>query len=198
MQNKLTQINAKDNKDNYPSSKWVLILDWPGLDKIYPVRVTRSVNESTIKMQFHDHALPCPSCMDKVIYSLKHRTLGYDADYDFLLQTVVRYLQSPDSFSVLEWVSFEDFILIEYCSHLLDNYFNANVDTFQHQSNADDLKASILQDFRSKRKKRIEEECYLKITFSEDILRSRSEIIMLTEEKESIWRTNKKLSFYKH
>ena len=67
MHNEALQNNAKDKKCSICPSKWVLILDWSGLDKIYPIRVTRSINESTIKMQFHDHALPCPSCMDKVM-----------------------------------------------------------------------------------------------------------------------------------
>jgi hypothetical protein len=69
-------------------SKWFLILDWPGLDKIHPFRITRSISGNTILAQFRDHALPCSSSMDKVLYDLKNRRLGYDTDYDFLLQTM--------------------------------------------------------------------------------------------------------------
>jgi hypothetical protein len=63
----------------YLSTKWVLILDWPGLDKVHPFKVMRSINENTIMAQFRDHALPCPPCMDKVLHALKNRTLGYDS-----------------------------------------------------------------------------------------------------------------------
>jgi hypothetical protein len=36
---------------------------------------------------------------------------------------LVSYLKSPNLFSVNKWWSFEDFIVNEYCQHLLDNYF---------------------------------------------------------------------------
>jgi hypothetical protein len=103
--------------------------------------------------------------MDKVVYSLKYKTLGYDADYDFLLQMVHSKIFVVTR--VILWIDNES-------------------------------KAIILQDFRSKRKKRIEEEYNLKIAFSEDILWSRSELIKLTQEEEIIWRTNKNLRSYKH
>jgi len=62
--------------------------------------------------------------MDKVLYALKNRTLGYDTDYNFFLQTIVKYLQSPETFTITEWVSFEDFVLDEYCQNLLAIFLN--------------------------------------------------------------------------
>jgi hypothetical protein len=137
-------------------SKWFLILDWPGLDKIHPFRITRSISGNTILAQFHDHALPCSSCMDKVLYDLKNRRLGYDTDYDFLLQTIVKYLQSPESFITMEWVSFEDFVLNEYFKKRLDDILNMNADSIQGKFNMEELKESILKEFKRQHKHRVE------------------------------------------
>jgi hypothetical protein len=128
MPNESSQVNGRDRKSNFHLSKWVLILDWPGLDKVHPFRGTRLMNVNTIMAQFHDHALPCPPCMDKVLHAIKTHSLGYDADYDFFLKTIVRYLKSPESFTITEWVSFEDFIIHEYCQNLLENLLNENSD----------------------------------------------------------------------
>jgi len=152
--------------------KWILILDWPGLDKIHPFRTTRCISAETIMAQFGDDALRCPSCMDKVLYALKHRTLGYDTDYNFFLETIVRYLQSPQSFTITEWVSFEVFILNEYCQNLLVNILNAHSDNIQGEFKKEELKRSILQEFRRRRKRWIDQELYLNMSFSEDVLRS--------------------------
>jgi len=165
-------------------SKWILILDWPGLDKIHPFRVTRFISERTIMAQFRDHALPCPSCMDKVLYALKNRTLGYDTDYNFFLQTIVKYLQSPETFTITEWVSFEDFVLDEYCQNLLATILNVNTDSIPGEFEKEELRRRILQQFRRQRKRRIERELYLNMSFSEDILRSRVELLKIIKENE--------------
>ena len=117
--------NANVLDSNLPSN-WVIIFDWPGLDKIYPVKITRHISENTIITQFGDHTLHCPTFMDKVLLSLKTKALGYDADYDFFLGMVLKCLQSPKLFSVNEWLNFEDFIINEYCKHLLDKYCTEN------------------------------------------------------------------------
>jgi hypothetical protein len=118
--------------------------------------------------------------MDKVLLSLKTKALGYDADYDFFLGMVLKCLQSPKLFSVNEWLNFEDFIINEYCKHLLDKYCTEN--SVQGPcSKIKKTKSSILIDFRCKRKKRIEKESYLKTTFAEDVLRSRAELMKLTK-----------------
>lgn len=109
------------NASNLPAH-WVLIVDWPGLDAIHPVKVTRSMSENTLRRQFRHHVLRCPQCMDKVIHALKNRTLGYDMDYDFLLRMVVNYFKSPASFLVEEGTSFEDFIIKEYCRKIVNAY----------------------------------------------------------------------------
>ena len=125
--------------------------------------------------------------MDKVLLSLKTKALGYDADYDFFLGMVLKCLQSPKLFSVNEWLNFEDFIVNEYCKHLLDKYCTEN--SVQGPcSKIKKTKSSILIDFRCKRKKRIEKESYLKTTFAEDVLRSRAELMKLTKiQKKIVW-----------
>jgi hypothetical protein len=157
-------------------SKWILILDWPGLDKIHPFRTTRCMSAETIMAQFRDHALRCPSCMDKVLYALKNRTLGYDMDCNFFLETIMRYLQSPESFTIMEWVSIEDFMLNECCQNLLVNILNAHSDNIQGEFNKEELKRSILQEFGRRRKHWIDQESYLNMSFSEDVLRSQVEL----------------------
>jgi hypothetical protein len=170
-------FSEKDNSNL--QSNWVLIVDWPGLDKIYPVKVTRAITESTIVTEFGDHALCCPQYMDKVIYSLKNRTLGFDAEYIFFLQTVVKYLQSPNPFSVVDEMSFDDFMVNEYCNDLINKFIRVNAVSFQGQQSKDKFKNRILPVFKSKRNKRKEKESYLNTTFAEDILRSRAELMKL-------------------
>jgi hypothetical protein len=68
----------------------------------------------------------CPTFMDKVLFSLKKKALGYDADYGFFLLMVLKCLQSPKLFSVNERLSFEDFIMNEYCKHHLDKCCTEN------------------------------------------------------------------------
>ncbi len=76
--------------------------------------------------------------MDKVLHAFKNQTLGYDADYDVILQTIARYLQSPESFTITDWVSFEDFIINKYCQNLLGDFLNINADCCQGQSNEEE------------------------------------------------------------
>jgi len=173
-------------------------LDWPGLDKVHPFRVKRLINENTIMAQLCNHDLPCPPCMDKVLHALKKHSLGYDADYDFFLKSIVRYLQSPESFTITEWVSFEDFIINEYCQNLLENILNKNDDCFQGQFNVEELKGIILQESRRQLKCHVEKELYLNITFSEDVLRSWLELMKVIKEKEIIWKSKKILRTNKH
>jgi hypothetical protein len=61
--------NANEKDSTLPSN-WVIILDWPGLDKIYPVKITRGISETTIIIQFGDHALRCLTFMDQVLFSV--------------------------------------------------------------------------------------------------------------------------------
>ena len=63
------------------NSKWILVVDWPGLERIYSVKVTRMIDESTIIAQFGEHAVLCPEYMDKVLYSLCNKTLRHDTEY---------------------------------------------------------------------------------------------------------------------
>jgi hypothetical protein len=93
---------------------------------------------------------------------------------------VLNCLQSPKLFSVDEWSSFEDFVINEYCKHLLDKYCTEN-SVQEPCSKIKKIKSSILIDFRCKWKKRIEKESYLKTTFAEDVLRSQAELMKLTK-----------------
>jgi hypothetical protein len=96
----------------------------------------------------------------------------------------VRYLQSPESFTIMEWVSFEDFMLNEYCQNLLVNTLNAHSDNIQGEFNKEELKRSILQEFGRRQKHRIDQELYSNMSFSEDVLRSRVELFKVIKENE--------------
>jgi len=61
----------------------------------------------------------------------------------------------------------------------------------QGQVNVEELKGIILQEFRRQHKRRVEKELYLNITFSEDILRTRVELMKVLKEKEIIWKSKK-------
>ncbi len=55
----------------------------------------------------------------------------------------------------------------KYCQNLLDNFLNINADCCQGQSNEEELKAIIVQEFGRQHKHCIKKELYLNITFSE-------------------------------
>jgi hypothetical protein len=109
-------------------------------------------------------------------------------------QTIVRYLWAPESFTITEWVSFEDFIIQEYCRYLLGHFLSINADCCQGQSNEEELKSIILEEFRGHGQHRIKKESCLNLTFLEDILRSRLELIKVIEEKGIMWKTKKKVN----
>jgi hypothetical protein len=65
------------------SSQWALIINWPGLDEVHVVKITRSLDARTITQRFHDHVLMCPKVFNNVMYSLKNCRLVYGEDYIF-------------------------------------------------------------------------------------------------------------------
>jgi hypothetical protein len=130
--------------------------------------------------------------MDKVLYALQNQSLGYDTDYNFFLQTIVKYLQSPETFTIVEWVSFEDFILNEYCQSLLTTILYMNADSIPGEFDKEELKRSILQEFRRQRERQIERELYLNMSFAEDILRSQVELLKIIKENEILCKGIKK------
>jgi len=77
----------------------------------------------------------------------------------------------------MEWVSFEDFVMNEYFKNLLDDILNMNADSIQGKFNMEELKESILQEFKRQHKRRVKKELYLNITFAEDMARSQVELI---------------------
>ncbi len=93
-------------------------------------------------------------------------------------------MQSPETFAITEWVSFEDFVLDEYCQNLLATILNVNTDSIPGEFEKEELRRRILQQFRRQRKRRIERELYLNMSFSEDILRSRVELLKIIKENE--------------
>jgi hypothetical protein len=154
--------------------RWVLIIDWPGLNSIYPVKLTRSITLNTLSRQFGTHILHCPPSLDKVLYSIsKNKNFGCDAEYSFLLETTRRYLENPTSFVIENSMTFDDFLIKEFCMYFIDKY-NKDLKT------SVEIKASIkrkaMSTFMNARKKRILEEAYLKPTFAEDFQRSHGEL----------------------
>jgi len=109
----------------------------------------------------------------------------------------VKYLQSPESFIIMEWVSFEDFLLNEYFKNRLDSILNMNADSIQEKFNVEELKESILQEFKRQRKRRVEKELYLNITFAEDIARSQVELIKVIGENQILCKGVKNLKIMK-
>jgi hypothetical protein len=159
-----------EKQSNLPPH-WVLIVDWPDLDRIYYlVKVTRTLNKSTIVRQLGEHALCCPQYMDKVLYSLGNKTLGYDAEYCFFLQTILAFLKSSDLFKIAAGMSFEDFMVKEYCIHLINRFFSYNAITFKSKCTKENFRRAVLLDFMRKWNKQKENELYLKISFAEDII----------------------------
>jgi hypothetical protein len=65
------------------SAQWALIINWPGLDEVHVVKITRSLDARTITQRFHDHVLMCPKVFNNVMYSLKNCRLVYGEDYIF-------------------------------------------------------------------------------------------------------------------
>jgi hypothetical protein len=59
-----------------------------------------------------------------------------------------------------------------------------NADSIPGEFDKEELKRSILQEFRRQRERRIERELYLNMSFAEDILRSRVELLKIIKENE--------------
>jgi len=148
--------------------KWVLIIRFPGLDEIYPVKVTRSMPLTQILTQFGSHVLCCTRCTDKVIYAIKNRILGHDANYDILLATIKRYLENPNAFVLKKGMNFEDYIIIEYYKYAINKIFVKR-----------NVKKQAIDKLTNARKRRIDEESYLNITFAEDFRRTHGELLII-------------------
>ena len=93
----------------------------------------------------------------------------------FFLRTVLKYLQSPSSFIVEDGRCFEDIIVKEYCKQFIRSY--SGKAEFQSKLRKSRVKEEVLMQFESVRRKRNKEESYLSFSFSEDVRRSRGEIL---------------------
>jgi hypothetical protein len=50
-----------------------------------------------------------------------NKTLRHDTEYDFFTEKIITLLKSPTSFTtIVPRMSFEDFLITEYCIHILD------------------------------------------------------------------------------
>jgi hypothetical protein len=67
-----------------------------------------------------------------------------------------------------------------------------NAESIPGEFDKEELKRSILQEFRRQRERQIERELYLNMSFSEDILRSRVELLKIIKENEILCKIIKK------
>jgi hypothetical protein len=82
--------------------------------------------------------------------------------------------------------------LNEYCQNLLATILYMNAESIPGEFDKEELKRSILQEFRRQRERQIERELYLNMSFSEDILRSRVELLKIIKENEILCKIIKK------
>jgi len=161
--------------DCHVLAQWALIINWPGLDKVHVVKITRLLDARTITQQFHDNVLMCPKVFNNVMYSLKNRRLVYGEDYIFFLRTVVKYLQRPSRFfAEYSGKSIEDLIINEFGKHIIEHY--GEKEGFKKTLKKSGVKQDILFAFDCVRTKRKKDESYLRLSFAEDVQRSRGEL----------------------
>jgi len=86
-------------------------------------------------------------------------------------------LQSPTSFVVEDGRCFEDIIVKEYCKQFIRSY--SGKAEFQSKLRKSRVKEEVLMQFESVRRTRNKEESYLSFSFSEDVRRSRGEILKI-------------------
>ncbi len=67
-----------------------------------------------------------------------------------------------------------------------------NADSIPGEFDKEELKRSILQEFRRQRERQIERELYLNMSFAEDILRSQVELLKIIKENEILCKIIKK------
>jgi hypothetical protein len=71
-----------------------------------------------------------------------------------------------------------------------------NADSIPGEFDKEELKRSILQEFRRQRERQIERELYLNMSFAEDILRSQVELLKIIKENEILCKGIKKCKNY--
>ncbi len=67
-----------------------------------------------------------------------------------------------------------------------------NAESIPGEFDKEELKRSILQEFRRQRERQIERELYLNMSFAEDILRSQVELLKIIKENEILCKGIKK------
>jgi len=68
---------ASANNSREQQVRWVIILDWPGLEyQVYPVKIMRSVTVASLEEQFNGCVIQCPASMDSVLNCLKLKQLS--------------------------------------------------------------------------------------------------------------------------
>jgi len=161
---------------------WVIIHNWPGLEAIYLVKLTRRIPLDTLQQQFRTHLSPCPTMMDRVLFSMQQKKISCRAR-EYIKSLIVKMLDSPEAYSCSDVASFETFCIEQYCSQLADCFFS---EMQQNPVLVQQWKCIALQKWRVKRDKRIICEEYLCLTFPEDFERSSNEIKLVLEKTK--WR----------
>jgi hypothetical protein len=111
--------------------------------------------------------------MDNILYAITSKKIGYDAEYDFLLETIWQYLINPMAYYAVQPLPFKDLLLKEYSMHLI---YKLNEDLGKRKMNKSEV---IISRFLKSHKKQIKEEQYLKATFVEDFQHSCGELVQI-------------------
>jgi hypothetical protein len=80
-------------------------------ESLSTVKLTRSMTLKTITIQFGHHALQCPPSMYIILYAITSKKIGYDAEYDFLLETIWQYLINPMAYYAEQSLPFKDLLI---------------------------------------------------------------------------------------
>ena len=89
-------------------------------------------------------------------------------------RTVVKYLQCPRLFADDSGKIVEDFIINEYCKHIIRSY--GDKEGFKKRLKKSGVKEEILFQFDTVQTKHKKDESYLRLSFAEDVQRSRGEL----------------------
>jgi len=160
--------------------RWVIILDWPGLEyQVYPVKITRSVTVASLEEQVDGCVIRCPASMDSVLNCLKLKQLSSSFDYKFFSDDIVR------KYLLLEkYVKFEDYCVEQYCERMAGLYLSAEMTgTLINCRRISNVIVKVMQQLRKTRNTRIEKEAYLQSNFQCDMRRSLGELLKIVRDK---------------
>jgi hypothetical protein len=104
---------------------WVVIKQWPGLQLIHIVKISRMCQLQDFQDQFERHVLHCPMMMDKVLSAIMQQQMDH-ASREFIKLLIVKVIESPERYqgTIDEASSFEDFCIRKFCTQLAIVFFN--------------------------------------------------------------------------